>query len=108
MLVRSMIPPPRRNALNLKLHNLLVNTIQNNNSHAWGKGIHTSRNRRIVLRTVVAEGVLKVQAPPAMTFLHPRHFQIPAASRFTESFPQNSMSIPILTGGITAQVYFAC
>jgi len=43
----------------------------------------------MVLLTVAAEGVLKVQAPPATTFLHPRHFQIPVASRLTESFPQN-------------------
>src|SRR5437763_13652940 len=50
---------------------------------------NTSRSRRMVLLTVVAEGVLNVQAPPATTFLHPRHFQIPAASRLTESLPQN-------------------
>ena len=66
----------------LNLHHLDINK-----AHAERE--NTSRSRRMVLLTVVAEGVLKVQAPPATTFLHPRHFQIPVASRLTESFPQN-------------------
>jgi len=48
-----------------------------------------SRRRRIVLRIVVPAGVETVQAPPAMTFLHALHFQMPTAVRFTESLPQN-------------------
>jgi len=69
---------------------------------------NTSRSRRMVLLTVVAEGVLNVQAPPATTFLHPRHFQIPAASRLTESLPQNYNQHVISILGRTAQLYFAC
>lgn len=38
------------------------------------------------LRTVAAAVVDTVQAPPAMTFLHARHFQMPTAVRFTESY----------------------
>ena len=38
----------------------------------------------------------KVQAPPATTFLHPRHSQIPTAVRRTASRPQK------------LQVYLAC
>lgn len=37
------------------------------------------------LRTVAAAVVETVHAPPAMTFLHELHFQIPTAWRFTES-----------------------
>jgi len=64
----------------------------------WRGGWNTSRSRRMVLLTVVAEGVLNVQAPPATTFLHPRHFQIPAASRFTESLPQNFFALELDAG----------
>jgi len=42
-----------------------------------------SRSRRTVLRTVAAAVVETVQAPPAMTFLHDLHFQMPTASRLT-------------------------
>lgn len=38
------------------------------------------------LRTVAAAVVEIVHAPPAMTFLHARQFQIPTADRFTESW----------------------
>lgn len=41
---------------------------------------------RADLRTVAAAVVLTVHAPPAMTFLHERHFQMPTAVRFTESW----------------------
>lgn len=58
----------------------------------------------MVLLTVVAEGVLKVQAPPATTFLHERHFQIPAASRLTESFPQNYNQLSLAVGGYSTVV----
>ena len=37
------------------------------------------------LRTVAAAVVETVHAPPAMTFLHELHFQMPTATRFTES-----------------------
>lgn len=37
------------------------------------------------LRTVAAAVVETVHAPPAMTFLHALHFQMPTAVRFTES-----------------------
>ena len=37
------------------------------------------------LRTVAAAVVETVHAPPAMTFLHELHFQMPTAWRFTES-----------------------
>lgn len=41
------------------------------------------------LRTVAAAVVDRVHAPPAMTFLHERHSQMPTALRLTLSFPQN-------------------
>ena len=47
-----------------------------------------SRKRRIVERTCAACAVFIEYAPPASTFLHALHFQIPTAVRFTESFPQ--------------------
>jgi hypothetical protein len=50
----------------------------------------------MVPRTVAAAVVDTVQAPPAITFLHPRHSQIPVALRLTASLPQN------------VHVYLAC
>ena len=55
-----------------------------------------SRRRRMEERTVVPATVAGAQAPPAMTFLHFLHFQMPTASRFTVSLPQK------------LQVYLAC
>ena len=40
--------------------------------------------------------MLRVQAPPAMTFLQARHSQMPTALRLTESLPQK------------VQVYLEC
>ena len=42
-------------------------------------------NRRVYLRTVAAAVVDTVHAPPAITFLHAEHFQMPTAWRFTVS-----------------------
>ena len=42
-------------------------------------------NKDTHLRTVAAAVVETVHAPPAITFLHELHFQIPTAWRFTES-----------------------
>jgi hypothetical protein len=41
--------------------------------------------RETDLRTVAAAVVDTVHAPPAMTFLHAEHFQMPTAWRFTLS-----------------------
>ena len=41
-------------------------------------------------RTVAAAGVFITYAPPATTFRQPLHFQIPVASRLTESLPQTA------------------
>jgi hypothetical protein len=37
---------------------------------------------------VMAVGVLSSQAPPAMVFLQPLHFQMPIQVLFTDTFPQ--------------------
>ena len=47
-----------------------------------------SRRRLMVLRTVTAEPVFRVYAPPAWTFLQGLHFQMPTAWRLTANLPQ--------------------
>ena len=42
----------------------------------------------MVLRTVTADPVFRVYAPPACVFLHALHFQMPTAWRLMEYFPQ--------------------
>ena len=50
----------------------------------------------MVERTVAAPAVFGLYAPPADTFLQAPHFQMPVATRFVASFPQN------------VHVYFEC
>ena len=52
--------------------------------------------RPIVVFAVTAGGVFSMYAPPAMTFRHEPHFQMPVAWRLTLSFPQKT------------QLYFEC
>ena len=54
------------------------------------------RMRPIVVFAVTAGGVFSMYAPPAMTFRHEPHFQMPVAWRLTLSFPQKT------------QLYFEC
>lgn len=49
-----------------------------------------SRKRLMVDLTVSADAVFREYAPPAMTFPHDLHFQIPTDWRFTEYLPQKS------------------
>jgi hypothetical protein len=69
------------------------------------------------LRTVAAAVVETVQAPPAITFLHARHFQIPTAVLLTESCTKaNGLDEPlenpnnnqVRTLPQKVQVYRAC
>ena len=46
------------------------------------------RRRPMVDRTVTADAVLRLYAPPAMTLRQDLHDQMPVAVRFTLSFPQ--------------------
>ena len=44
----------------------------------------------MAVRVVMAAGVDKTYAPPAINFLHAEQFQIPVAFLFTVSFPQKT------------------
>jgi hypothetical protein len=55
-----------------------------------------SRRRRMEERALAAMGVPRIQAPPAIVFLHAEHVQMPTAWRLTVCLPQKG------------HVYLAC
>ena len=76
MMIREQLTTPYASVISRNRRTVLVTV---------SASFRCTRERNTHLRTVAAAVVDTVQAPPAITFLHDPHFQMPTAWRFTES-----------------------